>query len=114
MQGQAIRRTKVVHKPVYRRPRLVLGELDGHAEVMFSPTPLGPSSPPRIPPAIKSLKRLGRSLSSPAIGKENKHAVRRVQSDAWKRSPGKMSAEECALSLVGLARAESFVCQKRT
>lgn len=64
--------TSSVHKE--RRAQLVLSDLgDGRAEVMFSPTPLKPSSPPRIPNMITpirtplSRKIAARSASSPAL-----------------------------------------------
>lgn len=57
-----------------KRAQLVLSDVgDGHAEVMFSPTPLKPSSPPRIPLLITpirtplSRKIAARSASSPAL-----------------------------------------------
>lgn len=168
--------------PAKRRAKLVLMDNNGHAEVMFSPTPLKPSSPPRRPVLITPMKTplsrkiAARSASSPALlpsspsvlntslnrvvkptshdqlsrhsvqlkrifrhkiaGKENipphPRDIRRIQSDIYeglrrspvsssassstlsdersqpdpKQSPGKdkMSAEECALSLVGLAQ----------
>lgn len=57
-----------------RRAQLVLSDLgNGRAELMFSPTPLKPSSPPRVPSVITpirtplSRKIAARSASSPAL-----------------------------------------------
>lgn len=86
-----------------RRARLVLSDIgNGHAEVMFSPTPLKPSSPPRLPHLITPMrtplarKLAARSNSSPALFRtpSNTHvynrdylADRHTGNDTVKKTP---------------------------
>ncbi|CCG83573.1 protein of unknown function [Taphrina deformans PYCC 5710] len=108
-----------------RRARLVLSDVgDGHAELMFSPTPLKPSSPPRVPALITpirtplSRKIAARSASSPALLALRTPNVRDTQSSAMKdttnvinnsASPSKTGLAVPLSALRSLKRPHSFV-----
>lgn len=107
-----------------RRAQLVLSDLgDGRAEVMFSPTPLKPSSPPRIPNMITpirtplSRKIAARSASSPALltlgakfvlGSALKENVHRTNSNS-NRTPGSMPSPHDLSALKSLKRPHALM-----
>lgn len=114
-----------------RRAQLVLSDLgDGHAEVMFSPTPLKPSSPPRVPVLITpirtplSRKIAARSASSPALFGTSGARLNKMTGSALMDStntsissfttPTAPSSANNLGALKSLKRPHSFVADART